>query len=63
MKHEKIGDDARVWVVTRGPNGRLQHQLDREAFEALHPGMDPAEIPDALAIAAGSAEVAETRVW
>ncbi len=55
MKHEKIGDNARVWVVTRGPDGRLQHQLDREAFEALHPGM--AEIADALA------EVAETRVW
>ncbi len=63
MKHEKIGDDARVWVVTRGPDGRLQHQLDRQAFEALHPDMDSAEIGDALAIAAGSAEIAETRVW
>ena len=57
MKHEKIGDDARVWVVTRGPDGRLRHELDREAFEALNPGMGMAEIADALA------EVAETRVW
>ena len=63
MKHEKIGDDARVWVVTRGPNGRLQHQLDREAFEALHRGMNSAEIGEAIALAAGTAEIAETRVW
>ena len=63
MKHEKIGDDARVWVVTRGPDGRLQHQLDRAAFEALHPDMGAAEIADAFAIAAGSAEIAETRAW
>lgn len=63
MKHEKIGDDARVWVVTRGPNGRLQPRLDRQLLEALNPGMDPAEIADAIAIAAGTAEIAETRIW
>ena len=63
MKHQKIGDDARVWVVTRGPDGRLEHQLDREAFEALHPGMAAADIADIMAIAAGSAEIAQTRLW
>ena len=63
MKHEKIGDDARVWVVTRGPNGRLNPAIDPRLFAALHLGMDPAEIPEAMALAAGSAEIAETRVW
>ena len=63
MKHEKIGDDARVWVVTRGPTGGLQRAVDPELFAALHPNASAEEIAEAFVIAAASAEVAETRIW
>ena len=63
MKHEKIGDDARVWVVTRGPNGRLSPAVDPRLLAALNPGMGSAEIAEAIALAAGTAEIAETRIW
>ena len=63
MKYQKVGDDARVWVVTRGLGGRLQHEVDPELFAALHPGASAEEIAEAFVIAAGTAEVAQTRVW
>ena len=63
MKHEKIGEDARVWTVTRGPTGRLKTSIDPQLFAALNPGMNSAQIEEAIAIAAGTAEVAKTRVW
>ena len=63
MKHEKIGDDARVWTVTRGPTGRLKPSIDPQLFAALNPGMSSAQIEEAIAIAAGTAEIAETRAW
>ena len=63
MKHEKIGDHDRVWTVTRGPTGRLAPTIDPRLFAALNPGMGAAEIAEAIALAAGAAEIAETRVW
>ena len=63
MKYEKISDHDRVWVVTRGATGGLQRELDPELFAALHPGATAEEIAEAFVIAAGTAEVAQTRVW
>ena len=63
MKFEKISEQDRVWVVTRGSSGGLQHAVDPQLFAALHPGASAEEIADALIVAAGQAEVAETRIW
>ena len=63
MKYEKIDGNERVWVVKRGPDGRLKEQLDPQLFAALHPELSEDELADALAIAAGTAEIAETRAW
>ena len=63
MKFQKISDKDRVWVVTRGSSGGLQHSVDPQLFAALHPGASAEEIADALVIAAGNAELSETRVW
>ena len=38
MKHEKIEDSARVWMVTLGPDGKLQEQLDPQFVAALGNG-------------------------
>ena len=45
MRYEKIDDKARVWTVTRGPDGRLQAELDEHILATLD--------PLALAIAVG----------
>lgn len=63
MKHEKIDSKARVWVVMRGPDGKLQDELDPQLLTSLNPGLSAEEIADALVIAAGTAEIAETRLW
>ena len=48
---ETIDDNARVWIVTRGDDGKLEDRLDPDA------------LADSLAVAAGLREVAQTRVW
>ena len=63
MKYEKITDHDRVWVVTRGAGGELQREIDARLLAALHPGASAEDIAEAVASAAGSAEVAQTRVW
>ena len=63
MKFEKIDSKARVWTVRRGQNGKLDEQLDPQLFAALHPHLSSEELADALVIAAGTAEVAESRLW
>lgn len=63
MKYEKIDGKERVWVVKRGPDGRLREQLDPQLFAALHPELSEQELVDAMIIAAGTAEIAETRAW
>ena len=63
MKYEKIDGNERVWVVKRGPDGKLKEQLDPELFAALHPELSDDELADAMVIAAGTAEIAETRAW
>jgi hypothetical protein len=60
MKFERIDSDARVWTVNRGTDGRLQHSVDPALVASLYPGLSDEEI---AVIAAGTAEIAETRVW
>ena len=57
MKYEKIDDRARVWTITRGPDGRLREELDEGILATLDP------LADALVVAAGEQDIADNRVW
>ena len=63
MKFEKIDSKARVWVIKRGPDGGLKEQFDPERFASLYPHLSGEELTEAVVIAAGTAEIAESRVW
>ena len=62
MEHQRIDPAARVWIVFRGPDGRLQHDLDPARLESLNPA-ESDEIADALMQKAGEMDVDETRLW
>ena len=61
MKHQKIDDQAHVWMVTRGCNGHLRVELDPRFV--LSAGGWAEQVADALATAAGEMEIAESRLW
>ena len=63
MKHSKIDDKARVWVVTLDDDGRLQQEVDPDLLAQLNPGMSAEDIADALIVAAGEMDVSQTRAW
>lgn len=63
MKQDEIDDRARVWIVTRGSDGRLEERFDPGLLVKLNPGYSAEQIADALVIAAGSFDLAETRLW
>ena len=63
MKHQKISDRARVWVVTLGTDGRLQEQLDPQFLNSLGTACSSEEVADILVNAAGEMELAENRLW
>jgi len=63
MKPELINDRARVWVVMRGADLKLQAELDPDLLAKLNPAHSADEIAAALVQAAGEMELAETRVW
>ena len=50
MKHERIDNKARVWIVTRGQDGKLHEELDPNCLATL----SRREL---------QREIAETRVW
>ena len=58
MKHEKIDNRARVWVVTLGPDGRLEDRIDPDLIARLADGASAEEIAKAL-----GNEVARSRTW
>ena len=58
-----IDDRARVWTVTRGSDGRLEERLDTSFLAILETAQSPEEMADAMIVAAGRREIAETRVW
>jgi hypothetical protein len=63
MKHEQIDDKARVWIVTRGNDGRLEEDFDAGLLARLNPGHSAQEIANLLVTAAGEMDVAENRLW
>jgi hypothetical protein len=68
MKLEKIDDKARVWILTRGDDGKLREQLDETRLDpqflsAIGAAATAEEVADVIAIVAGRMELAETRAW
>jgi len=68
MKLEKIDDKARVWIITRGDDGKLREQLDETRLDpqflsAIGAAATAEEVADVIAIVAGRMELAETRAW
>jgi hypothetical protein len=63
MKHEKIDDKARVWIVTRGTNGQLEDQVDPQFLTRLDTACSAEDVANIIATAAGEMEVAHTRAW
>ena len=63
MEHRKIDDKARVWIVSRGPDGRLQERLDPQFLTAIGSAASAEEVANLMAIAAGEMEIAESRAW
>ena len=63
MVYEAIDRGARVWTVTRGPDGRLQEDLDPELFAQLKAAQSAEEIADALDAAVARREMARSRSW
>jgi hypothetical protein len=66
MKYEQldsIDHKARIWIVTRGEDGRLQEEFDPFLLGRLNPRQSAKEVADVLAIAAGEMEVAKNRLW
>lgn len=58
MKHERIDRRARVWVVTLGPDGKLEDRIDPELLARLAEGATAEEVAQAL-----GNEIARTRTW
>ena len=68
MEHQKIDaskidSSARIWVVVRGPDGRLQDELDPSLVKGLSEAHSGGDIAQALVKPAGEIELAETRLW
>jgi len=63
MHFQKIDDRSRVWVIERGPDGKLSEKLDPQLLASLNPGLSAEEIAETLVLAAGTAEIAATRAW
>ena len=63
MKHEIIDDGARVWIVTRGPDGRLREEFDPTLLARLNPGYSAEQVAHALVVAAGEMDVSDNRAW
>ena len=60
---ELIDDQSRVWMVTRGHDGRLCEELDPQFLRAIGAAATAEEIADVIAVAAGREELAESRLW
>jgi len=63
MKHEKIDDKARVWILMRGDDGKLHEELDPQLLTSIGMAHSSEEVANVLITAAGEMEVAETRLW
>lgn len=68
MKLEKIDDKARVWILTRGDDGKLHECIDESRFDpqflsAIGAAATADEVADVIAVAAGRLELAQNRAW
>jgi hypothetical protein len=63
MKHEQIDDKARVWIVVRDCDERLQDELDPQFLSSIGNAVSAEEVADIIAVAACRMELAETRAW
>jgi len=60
---QNISDKARVWSVTRGPDGKLEERLDPALLARAGEAAWIDEVIDALIDAAAEQDIAENRVW
>lgn len=60
---DKISDKARVWIVTRGPDGKLEEKIDPALLARVVDAQAIDTIIDALIEAAAAKDIAKTRVW
>lgn len=60
---EKIDDQARVWIVERGADGRLEERLDPSFLAALEESVEVDRFVEVLIVAAAEQHVAGTRIW
>ena len=63
MKHEKIDDKARVWMLVRGDDGKLHEELDPQLLTSIGMAHSSGEVANVLITAAGELEIAENRLW
>jgi hypothetical protein len=60
---EQIDDRARVWIVERGADGRLEERLDPSFLEAFDEAEEVDEFVEALVLAAAQNDIAQSRIW
>lgn len=60
---DQIDSRARVWIVERGPDGRLEDRIDPDFLTLLEPSEEVDEILEALIVEAAAQDVAQTRLW
>ena len=60
---EQVDDRARVWIVERGTDGRLEERLDSSFLATLDATNEVDEILEALVVAAARQDIAESRIW
>jgi hypothetical protein len=63
IKSGQIDDRAKVWTVSKGPDGNLEERLDASFVARLEAAETPEEIAAAILAAAAEREIAETRAW
>jgi hypothetical protein len=59
----QIDDRARVWIVERGADGRLEERLDPSFLEAFDEAEEVDEFVEALVLAAAQNDIAQSRIW
>jgi hypothetical protein len=60
---EQIDDRAKVWMISRGADGRLEERLDPSFLARLEEAESAEDVADALVIAAARQDVEASRVW
>lgn len=60
---EQIDDRARVWIVERGDDGRLEECLDPSFLDGLEESVEVDRFVEVVIVTAAEQHVAETRIW